>query len=125
MFEDVICELLHLRIVDLLPLGLNKLWLKLKGDNIEKLSTLLGYNDFIFDEFIQYSSLSTADGRICFDRLSSLLITNNNINKIYNMKTNNHDKFIRFKSHFLINNTINTRIKTNIIYSSDRDNNIY
>ena len=38
MFEDVICELLHWRIVELLPLGLNKLWLRIKGDNIEELS---------------------------------------------------------------------------------------
>jgi hypothetical protein len=71
-FEDVICEVLHHRIKELLPLGLYKIWFSVKGTSDPELATVLGYDRDFFDDILQYSALS-GDKYWKIDRWGDLL----------------------------------------------------
>ena len=63
-FSDPICELLYYRLKDCIPLGLYKIWFRVKDSFLEGLGDLLGYSDQDFNELVQYSSLSRRNGQL-------------------------------------------------------------
>jgi len=66
-FNDKICQLLYRRFKDCLPLGLYKIWFRVKDSCLEGLGDLLGYSDKDFQELVCYSSLSRTNGRLYLD----------------------------------------------------------
>jgi hypothetical protein len=63
-FNDEICQLLYRRFKDCLPLGLYKIWFRVKDSCLEGLGDLLGYSDKDFQELVCHSSLSRTNGRL-------------------------------------------------------------
>jgi len=66
-FEDQICELVSKRLKQCLPLGLYKIWFRVKEGNLEGLGNLLGYSNEDFIDLVKYSALSRRNGRLDMD----------------------------------------------------------
>jgi hypothetical protein len=66
-FNDEICALLYRRFKDCIPLGLYKIWFRVKEGSLEGLGDLLGYSDLDFNEMITYSPLSKRNGDLELD----------------------------------------------------------
>ena len=63
-FNDEICALLYRRFKDCIPLGLYKIWFRVKEGSLEGLGDLLGYSDSDFNKMITYSPLSRSNGAL-------------------------------------------------------------
>ena len=63
-FNDEICRLIYRRFKDCLPLGLYKIWFRVKDSCLEGLGDLLGYSDQDFQEMILYSPLCSKNGNL-------------------------------------------------------------
>jgi hypothetical protein len=57
-FKDVICEVLHHRIEELLPLDPYKIWFLVKGTSDPELATVLGYDREFFEDMLKHSALT-------------------------------------------------------------------
>ena len=63
-FPDIICELIHERFKLCLPLGLYKIWFRVRESTLEGLANLLGYPERDLDELVRYSGLSRPNGKL-------------------------------------------------------------
>ena len=63
-FDDPICKVIYHRMKECLPLGLFKVWFRVKDGSIEGLGDLLGYSDTDFNEMVKYSTLSKVNGHL-------------------------------------------------------------
>ena len=66
-FPDVICQFLHNRLKQCLPLGLYKIWFRVQETSLEDLGDLLGFFDNDFSEMIKYSALARSNGILYLD----------------------------------------------------------
>jgi len=64
VFNDKVCELIYRRLKDCIPLGLYKIWFRVKNSCLEGLGDLLGYSDKDFEELILNSSLSSQNDKL-------------------------------------------------------------
>ena len=61
-FTDPISKLMYERFKECLPLGLFKIWFRVKDGSLEGLGDLLGYSDLDFREMVEFSELSRENG---------------------------------------------------------------
>ena len=70
--KQQICEILHDRIVALIPYGLNAIWFRVVRGNHGLLAALLGYRYEDLANMIQFSELTTPKGSIRLQQWGNL-----------------------------------------------------
>jgi hypothetical protein len=128
VFNDDLCELIYRRLKDCIPLGLYKIWFRVKDSCLEGLGDLLGYSDKDFEELVRYSSLSSKNDKLFLETWEKKLYINVEVRRV----TFDGEQFktIRFGESIAVggspqtlipdNNTVNDGIWQNKTYK-DRE----
>jgi hypothetical protein len=82
VFNDDVCELINRRLKDCIPLGLYKIWFRVKNSCLEDLGNLLGYSDKDFEELVLYSSLSSQNNKLFLETWEKKLYIKVEVRKV-------------------------------------------
>ena len=82
-FCDIVCHFIHDRLKQCLPLGLYKIWFRVRRSSVEGLGDLLGCTDEDFNEMVSHSALARKNGNLYLDSWPNKLHVVVEVNEVF------------------------------------------